>query len=179
VIDVLRGDDTDKVQHWRHSELSTFGIGAERSAQEWRAVIRQAIALGLIVVDHDQYSALKLTSSARAVLTGAQRVQLREWRKAEKVKKTRGSSRAAGMTGAAAAAADLSADELPVFEKLREWRRELAAEHGVPAYVIFHDATLKEIARVRPGSLSELRVIAGVGAKKLEAYGAEIIALVG
>jgi ATP-dependent DNA helicase RecQ len=170
VIDVLRGDDTDKVQHWRHTELSTFGIGAERSAQEWRAIIRQAIAMGLVVVDHDQYSALKLTAAARPVLTGGQRVPLREYRKAEKVKKTRGH---------AAVADDLPADALPVFEKLRAWRKDAAAEHGVPAYVIFHDATLKEIARVRPGSLRELGGISGVGARKLEAYGADIIGLVG
>mgnify|MGYP001583441665 CR=1 FL=1 len=169
VIDVLRGDDTDKVLHWRHHELSTFGIGRERGAQEWRAIIRQGIALGLIVVDHDRFSALRLTTASRAVLTGAQRVPLREWRKAEKVKRVRGG----GVT------LDLSADEQPVFERLRVWRRDLVAEHGVPAYVIFHDATLKEIARVRPGSLAELRVIAGVGAKKLEAYGDEIVRLVG
>jgi ATP-dependent DNA helicase RecQ len=175
VIDVLRGDDTAKVQHWRHGALSTFGIGAERSAQEWRSIIRQAIALGFVVVDHDQYSALKLTAAARGVLTGGQRVQLREWHRAEKArKKARGAGR-----GAAGVAADLSADDLPVFERLRNWRRDLAAEHGVPAYVIFHDATLKEIARVRPGTVRELGGISGVGAKKLEAYGAEIIALVG
>ncbi len=169
VMDVLRGENTDKVLHWRHTELSTFGIGAERSAQEWRAIIRQGIALGFIVVDHDQYSALKLTAAARGVLTGGQRVSLREWRKAEKVKKTRG--RASGVD-------DLPAEAVSVFEALRAWRRDAALEHGVPAYVIFHDATLKEIARVRPGSLAELRVIAGVGAKKLEAYGAEIVRLV-
>jgi ATP-dependent DNA helicase RecQ len=170
VMDVLRGENTDKVLHWRHTELSTFGIGAERSAQEWRAIIRQGIALGLIVVDHDQFSALKLTSAARAVLTGGQRVQLREWRKAERVKKGRRH---------VSVADDLPADALPVFEALRAWRKDAAAEHGVPAYVIFHDATLKEIARVRPGSLAELRGIGGVGQRKLEAYGDEILRLVG
>jgi ATP-dependent DNA helicase RecQ len=169
VIDVLRGDDTEKVLHWRHHELSTFGIGRERGAQEWRAIIRQGIALGLIVVDHDRFSALRLTAASRAVLTGAQRVPLREWHKAEKVKRVRGGG----------VACDLPLDAQPVFERLREWRRVAALEHGVPAYVIFHDATLKEIARVRPGSLGELRVIAGVGAKKLEAYGDEIVRLVG
>jgi ATP-dependent DNA helicase RecQ len=168
VMDVLRGEHTDKVLHWRHTELSTFGIGAERSAQEWRAIIRQGIALGFIVVDHDQYSALKLTAAARGVLTGGQRVSLRAWRKAEKAKRVRGGS----------VTHDLPSDAQPVFDRLRAWRRDAALEHGVPAYVIFHDATLKEIARVRPGSLSELRVIAGVGAKKLEAYGAEIVRLV-
>ncbi|MCX5762836.1 MAG: DNA helicase RecQ [Gemmatimonadetes bacterium] len=170
VIDVLRGDDTEKVQHWRHTELSTFGIGAERGSQEWRAIIRQAIALGLLVVDHDQYSALKLTGAARGVLTGGQRVQLREWRKAEKPKKGK---RSAGV------ADDLPSEAQDVYERLRTWRKEMAAEHGVPAYVIFHDATLKEIARVRPGSMRELGGISGVGAKKLDAYGAEIVGLVG
>jgi ATP-dependent DNA helicase RecQ len=170
VMDVLRGENTDKVLHWRHTELSTFGIGAERSAQEWRAIIRQGIALGFIVVDHDQFSALKLTAAARAVLTGGQRVQLREWRKAERVKKGKRH---------VSVADDLPADALPVWEALRAWRRDAALEHGVPAYVIFHDATLKEIARVRPGSLAELRGIGGVGQRKLEAYGDEILRLVG
>ena len=169
VIDVLRGDATDKVLHWRHGELSTFGIGADRPAQEWRAIIRQAIAMGFVVVDHANYSALKLTAASRAVLKGAQRVSLREWHKPEKGKKAK---------KAAAIVADLPEDALPVFERLRAWRRDTAAEHGVPAYVIFHDATLKEIARVRPGSLVELSGIAGVGERKLEAYGGEILGLV-
>ena len=170
VMDVLMGHDTDKVLHWRHHDLSTFGIGKDRSAQEWRAIIRQAIALGLIVVDHAGYSALKLTAAARPVLKGEQRVPLREYRKAEKVKKAKVSS---------SFVADLPAESLPVFERLREWRRAAAAEHGVPAYVIFHDATLHEIARLRPATLTELGHISGVGAKKLEAYGAEIVGMVG
>jgi ATP-dependent DNA helicase RecQ len=170
VMDVLMGHDTDKILHWRHHDLSTFGIGKDRSAQEWRAIIRQAIALGLIVVDHAGYSALKLTAAARPVLKGEQRVTLREYRKAEKVKKAKPTS---------TFVADLPPEALPVFERLREWRRATAAEHGVPAYVIFHDATLHEIARVRPGTLGELGRISGVGAKKLEAYGAEIVGMVG
>ncbi len=170
VMDVLMGHDTDKILHWRHHDLSTFGIGKDRSAQEWRAIIRQAIALGLIVVDHANYSALKLTAAARPVLKGEQRVPLREYRKAEKVKKAKPTS---------TFVADLPAEALPVFERLREWRRATAAEHGVPAYVIFHDATLHEIARMRPGTLAELGRISGVGAKKLEAYGAEIVGMVG
>jgi ATP-dependent DNA helicase RecQ len=97
-------------------------------------------------------------------------VPLREYRKAEKVKKAKATS---------TFVADLPADALPVFERLREWRRATAAEHGVPAYVIFHDATLHEIARLRPGTLNDLGRISGVGAKKLEAYGAEIVGMVG
>jgi len=170
VIDVLTGRDTDKILHWRHHDLSTFGIGTERPAQEWRAIIRQAIAMGLIIVDHANYSALKLTAGARPVLKGDQRVPLREWRKAERMKKTKPAS---------SFAADLPADALPVFERLRAWRRDTAAAHGVPAYVIFHDATLREIARQRPATLFALQGIAGIGAKKLDAYGAEVIAIVG
>jgi ATP-dependent DNA helicase RecQ len=170
VMDVLMGHDTEKILHWRHHDLSTFGIGKDRSGPEWRAIIRQAIALGLIVVDHANYSALKLTAAARPVLKGEQRVPLREYRKAEKVKKAKPVS---------TFVADLPPEALPIFERLREWRRATAAEHRVPAYVIFHDATLHEIARVRPGTLAELGRISGVGAKKLEAYGAEIVGMVG
>ncbi|MBA4071995.1 MAG: DNA helicase RecQ [Gemmatimonas sp.] len=170
VMDVLMGHDTDKVSHWHHNEISTFGVGRDRHAQEWRAIIRQAIAMGLIVVDHANYSALKLTAAARPVLKGEQRVPLREYRKVEKVKKAKVSS---------SFVADLPAESLPVFERLRAWRYDTAAEHGVPAYVIFHDATLHEIARLRPATLTELGHISGVGAKKLEAYGAEIVAMVG
>jgi ATP-dependent DNA helicase RecQ len=169
VIDVLRGEENDKVFQWQHQNLSTYGIGKDRSVQEWRAVIRQCIALGLVVVDHDAYSALKLTRASGPVLRGEQRVTLREWRKAERVRRSR---RAAGV------AADLAPAGQTLFENLRTWRLDAARKHGVPAYVIFHDATLREIANARPESLSALRGIAGVGAKKLEAYGAEIVRLV-
>jgi len=170
VMDVLMGHDTDKILHWRHHDLSTFGIGKDRTAHEWRAIIRQAIAMGFVVVDHAGYSALRLTSAARAVLKGEQRVLLREYRKAEKVKKSKPSS---------SFVADLPLEAIPVFERLCAWRKEMAAEHGVPAYVIFHDATLHEIALQRPTTLTELGRISGVGAKKLAAYGAEIVGMVG
>ncbi len=169
VMDVLVGHDTDKVLHWRHHDLSTFGIGKDRHVQEWRAIIRQGIALGLIVVDHDAYGALKLTPAARAVLRGEQRVPLREYRKAEKA--TRSTRRTVPDER-------VGGEDVELFERLREWRKRAAAEHGVPAYVIFHDASLKEIARRRPGTLDALREVPGVGERKLEAYGQEIIALV-
>ncbi len=169
VMDVLRGEATEKVLHWRHTELSTYGIGKDRGTQEWRAIIRQCIAFGLLVVDHEGYSALKLTSAARPVLKGEQRILLREYRKHERAKKP---ARAVGI-----------ADQLPVeaqglFGQLREWRLEAAREHGVPAYVIFHDSTLKEIAHARPVSLEALRRVNGVGMHKLDAYGADIVRLV-
>jgi ATP-dependent DNA helicase RecQ len=167
VIDVLRGEATDKAAQHAHERLSTFGIGAERSAREWRAIARQCIALGLLEIDHDAYGALRLTSESRAVLKGERSVTLRAWREAKR------SRRRAG-----AVAADLSGEAQSLFERLRAWRVEAARRHGVPAYVIFHDATLREVARARPLSLDALRGISGVGAKKLEAYGADIINLV-
>ena len=168
VIDVLRGEATAKVTQRDHDKLSTFGIGRERSGREWRAIVRQCIALGLLEVDHDSYGALRLTAQSRATLKGEQTVSLRAWRE---VKRSRRS-------GAAAAAGELPARAQALFERLRAWRVDAARRHGVPAYVIFHDATLREMARARPSSLDALRGISGVGAKKLEAYGADIIGLV-
>jgi ATP-dependent DNA helicase RecQ len=169
VIDVLRGEATAKVTQRGHEALSTFGIGRERGDREWRAIVRQCIALGLLEVDHEAYGALKLTAGSRAVLRGERSVALRAWREGR---------RSARRTKVAAAAADLPAEALALVERLRTWRLEAARRHGVPAYVIFHDATLREIARARPSSLDTLRHISGIGARKLEAYGAEIVELV-
>src|SRR5688572_5583023 len=166
VIDVLRGEATAKVTQRGHEQLSTFGIGAARSAREWRAIARQCIALGLLQVDHDAYGALRLTAGSRAVLKGEQRVTLRAWKEAKRIVRSR--VHREGM----------SAQHQVLFERLRAWRAEAARSHGVPAYVIFHDATLAEIARARPASLDALRGISGVGARKLEAYGADILGLV-
>ena len=166
VIDVLRGEATGKVASRGHERLSTFGIGAARSGREWRAIARQCIAAGLLEVDHGAYGALRLTAESRAVLKGERRVSLRTFREGRKVARSR-----IPMQG-------LPAEARALFEQLRAWRAEAARGHGVPAYVIFHDATLAEIARARPGSLEALRGISGVGARKLEAYGAEILALV-
>jgi ATP-dependent DNA helicase RecQ len=167
VIDVLRGEATAKVTQRGHEQLSTFGIGAARSGREWRAIARQCIALGLLQVDHEAYGALRLTAGSRAVLKGERRVSLRMWREAKRSSRTR-----------KALPEGLSGDNQSLFEQLRAWRAEAARSHGVPAYVIFHDATLAEIARVRPASLAALRGISGVGARKLEAYGADIVGLV-
>jgi len=131
--------------------------------------LRQTIALGLLTVDHESYSALKLTDEARPVLRGEQKVQLRQYQKP--VKQKRSSSRSGYVE------TDLSAAEQVLFEKLRWWRMETARKHNVPAYVIFHDSTMREIAKANPGSLDDLRGVTGVGEKKLETYGAEIIAL--
>ncbi|MGQ0544206.1 MAG: DNA helicase RecQ [Betaproteobacteria bacterium] len=167
VIDVLRGEATAKVTQRGHEQLSTFGIGAARSGRAWRAIARQCIALGLLRVDHDAYGALRLTAASRAILKGEQRVALRAWREARRSSRTK-----------KALPQGLSGETRTLFEQLRAWRAGAARSHGVPAYVIFHDATLAEIARVRPASLDALRGISGVGARKLEAYGEEIVGLV-
>ncbi|WP_019141868.1 DNA helicase RecQ [Noviherbaspirillum massiliense] len=171
VIDVLRGVDSDKVKQWRHDQLSTFGIGRDLGDTEWRAIMRQAIALGLVEVDHDAYGTLKLTEKARPVLRGEQSIQLREYRKPAK-------SRRQAVKPRGFVESDLSATEQALFEKLRWWRMETARRHNVPAYVIFHDATMREIAKAKPLSIDELRTISGVGEKKLETYGDEIVALI-
>jgi ATP-dependent DNA helicase RecQ len=167
VIDVLRGEATDRVTQRGHDRLSTFGIGRERGEREWRAIARQCVALGLLEVDHDAYGALRLTAESRPVLKGERGVALRAWREARRNAARRSK-----------AAMDLSAEGQAVFERLRAWRLDAARRHGVPAYVIFHDVTLREIAHARPSSIEALRGISGVGSRKLEAYGAEIIGLI-
>ncbi|MBS1170718.1 MAG: recQ [Burkholderiaceae bacterium] len=168
VIDVLRGLENDKVRQWQHDLLSTFGIGADRSAAEWRAILRQTLALGLAEVDYDAFQALKLTENARAVLRGEQTVQLREFRKPFKQKSA---SKSAFTENA------LDRTEQALFERLRWWRLETARARNLPAYVILQDATLRDIARAKPASIEQLGAIAGIGSKRLESWGEEIVAL--
>jgi ATP-dependent DNA helicase RecQ len=171
VIEVLRGVETDRIKTWHHDSLSVFGIGADRTEAEWRAILRQVIALGLVTVDHEQYSSLKLTDAARPVLKGGQKVQLRQYQKPVKQKSP---SRAAK----GYVESDLSPREQAIFDKLRWWRVETARAHDVAAYIIFNDATLREIAKARPTTLADLRGISGVGEKKLASYGDEIVAMI-
>ncbi|MFZ6846998.1 DNA helicase RecQ [Undibacterium sp. RuRC25W] len=172
VVDILRGIDTERVTQWRHDQLSTFGIGSDKSEAEWRALLRQLIALGLVSVDYENFSSLKLTEASRTVLRGETKVQLRQYKKAEKaVKHKRQSAKDYAET-------ELNTAEQTRFDKLRWWRVETARTHNVPAYVIFPDATLREIARQAPQTLIALRAISGVGDKKLDSYGAEILQLI-
>ncbi|NDI86209.1 DNA helicase RecQ [Undibacterium sp. B2R-29] len=172
VVDILRGIDTDRVKQWRHDQLSTFGIGSEKSEAEWRALLRQLIALELIAVDYENYSALRLTEAARPVLRGETKIQLRQYKKAEKALKHKRQS------AKDYAESELSGEQQQLFDKLRWWRVETARTHNVPAYVIFPDATLREIARNAPQTLVDLRAISGVGDKKLESYGNDILQLI-
>jgi ATP-dependent DNA helicase RecQ len=170
VIDVLRGAGSERITQWHHDKLSVYGIGSDRTEQEWRAIMRQAIALGFVTVDHDAYSSLKLTDAAKPVLKGAQKVQLRQYQKPVKQKRP--------STPRGYEELELSKSEQGIFDKLRWWRVETARAHGVPAYVVFQDATLREIAKVKPTSLDQLRGVSGVGEKKLVSYGDEIVALI-
>ncbi|WP_428719459.1 DNA helicase RecQ [Undibacterium curvum] len=172
VVDILRGIDTDRVKQWRHDQLSTFGIGSDKSEAEWRALLRQLIALELIAVDYDNYSALRLTEAARPVLRGETKIQLRQYKKAEKALRHKRQS------AKDYAESELSGEQQQLFDKLRWWRVETARTHNVPAYVIFPDATLREIARNAPQTLVDLRAISGVGDKKLESYGNDILQLI-
>ena len=171
VIDVLLGKTTEKTEKFGHNQLSVFGIGASQTDKVWRAVLRQLVVRGLLEVDHTAYGALKLTAAARPVLKGEETVMLRaiEVRPARSRK-----SRFAPSSGAG-----VHDDEDPLFLALRSWRRETANEKGVPAYVILHDATLREIAARRPATLAELGEISGLGTKKLEAYGEAVLEVVG
>ena len=171
VLEVLRGSDSEKVRQWRHHELSTFGIGADKSEAEWRAILRQSFALGLVEIDHENYGSLRLPEAARAVLRGERQVAMRLYQKPVRQKRAPARSGSYTETG-------LSAPQQTLFEKLRWWRMETARSHNLPAYVIFHDNTLREIARAGPVTLDDLRLVSGVGEKKLESYGAQIIALV-
>ena len=175
LIDVLRGKVTDKVTQRGHERLSTFGIGAEISEQQWRGVLRQLIALGH-VASVGEFNTLELTDSARAVLRGEVPVMLRV--PADPPPRARKGARSSGSARSASAKPPpLPLDEpgLARFAALKAWRAEVAREHKLPPYVVFHDATLAEMAREAPDSLDALAGISGVGAKKLEAYGAELL----
>jgi ATP-dependent DNA helicase RecQ len=171
LIDVLRGKQTDKVAQYHHETLSTFGIGADVSEAQWRSVLRQLIALGHLSAD-GEYGTLELTASAREVLKGEVRLLLRV--PIEAPKRSR-AARGSGTAKERAAPIALDDGGQRRYAALKAWRAEIAREHNLPAYVVFHDATLAEMARALPGSLGELAQISGVGAKKLEAYGREIL----
>ena len=174
LIDVLRGKVTDKTTQHGHGTLSTFGIGAKWSEQQWRGVIRQLLSLGHLQSE-GEFNTLGLTDSARAVLKGEVPVTLREHRETPKGSgRTRRSSGGGARSPAAAPVALDTAGEQR-FAALRAWRAEVAREHNLPAYVVFHDATLAQMAQQAPATLDELSGISGVGAKKLEAYGREIL----
>jgi ATP-dependent DNA helicase RecQ len=169
VIDILLGRQTPKVIENDHASLTVFGIGADLRESEWRGVVRQLLAQGLLAVAGD-YGTLALTEASALVLSGQRQVLLRREQTPAKVRSRSGRT-------AAAPAAELPAGAAGLFERLRAWRAAAAKEQGVPAYVIFHDATLREIAVQQPSSLAELARVGGVGEAKLARYGDQIIEL--
>jgi ATP-dependent DNA helicase RecQ len=179
IMDILRGKKTEKVAQFGHEKISTFGIGADLSEPQLRGVLRQLIATGAlglqkVMLDSGHsFDTLCLTEGSRAVLKGDVPVQLRESVSSAPAKRTR--TRKGTGSAPPAAAANLGPDAQVRFINLKAWRAEVAREHNLPAYVIFHDATLAAIAERAPGTLDDLQGISGMGAKKLEAYGAEVL----
>ncbi|OQR60124.1 DNA helicase RecQ [Streptomyces maremycinicus] len=173
IVDILTGKRTAKVIQFDHDQLSVFGIGADLSEGEWRGVVRQLLAQGLLAVE-GEYGTLVLTEASGSVLRRERDVPLRKEPKKPAAAKGSGSS-SSGRGKAKAAAAELPEELVPAFEALRAWRAEQAREQGVPAYVIFHDATLREIATAWPTSVKQLGGISGVGEKKLVTYGEGVI----
>jgi len=179
LIDVLRGKRTDKVAQHGHESLSTFGIGADLSEAQWRGVLRQLVAQGHVRAE-GEYNTLELTESARAVLKGGVAVVLRVAVEAPKrARSGRSAGRSSGAGKDKPPPLPLDDSGLQRFAALKAWRAEVAKEHNLPAYVVFHDATLAEMAREHPDSLDALGGISGIGAKKLEAYGREILRVLG
>ncbi|SSC22055.1 ATP-dependent DNA helicase RecQ [Klenkia terrae] len=164
-IDILLGKRTEKVTQHGHDQLSTFGIGTDLSEQQWRGVVRQLLAQGLLAVQ-GEYGTLALNEASGPVLRREQSVPMR--REAERSARSRSSR-------STKAAVDLAPEAAPAFERLRAWRAATAKEQGVPAYVVFHDATLRQIATESPADVAALGTISGVGAAKLERYGEGIL----
>ncbi|MDB4972888.1 MAG: ATP-dependent helicase RecQ [Myxococcaceae bacterium] len=173
LIDVLRGKITEKVEQYHHENLSTFGIGNNLSEAQWRAVVRQLVALGYVNAEGD-FNTLELTASSRAVLRGEVTLLLRE--QSDKPRRSK-KGRVASSRGQKEKALPVLLDGAGIerFDALKAWRADVAREHNLPAFVVFHDATLAEMARLRPSSLQALGEISGVGAKKLDAYGSAIL----
>ncbi|NLO79542.1 MAG: DNA helicase RecQ [Xanthomonadaceae bacterium] len=168
LIEVLHGVKSERVLALGHDRLSTFGIGLELEVAQWRSVFRQLVARGLLDVDAEGHGGLRLTEACRPVLRGEQRLLLRQERRQPRQK-----GKPRGAPSAFAAPADQA-----LWEALREKRRELAREQGVPPYVIFNDATLREMVEYRPETLEQLRLLYGVGERKLALYGEEFLAVI-
>ena len=165
-IDILLGRKTAKVIQHDHDQLKVFGIGTELNESGWRGVIRQLLAQGLVAVE-GEYSTIVVTPAGDEVLYQGRQVPMR--REPERLAKVKTAK------AAKSAPVDLPAEAAPVFEKLRAWRTVQAREQGVPPYIIFNDATLRQIASSTPATLDELSAISGVGENKLAKYGQQIL----
>ena len=165
LIEVLRGGDNERIRQFGHDKLSTYGIGTDLDVKAWRGVFRQLVAAGLLEVDSEGFGGLRLTDASRAVLTGTQTVTLRKELPSKKRERDGGPR-----TGV-----PVQSQDLHLFRALRDLRARLAREQNVPAYVIFHDSTLRNIAEKRPESMGELGQVGGIGGAKLERYGADVL----
>ncbi|MGB4116195.1 MAG: DNA helicase RecQ [Polaromonas sp.] len=172
LMDILRGKATEKVLQHSHDKLSTFGIGSDLGEAQWRAVLRQLIAKNMVYVDAEAFSTLQLLPDARQVLKGQASVMLREQTGTDKSGRTKKPTKTSAK---GIAEASLNAGALERLAQLKAWRAEVAREHNLPAFVIFHDSTLRAIAERAPQTARDLEGIAGIGVKKLEAYGAEVL----
>ena len=176
LIDVLVGRATDRVKQFGHDKLSVFGVGRELNEKQWRAALRQVVAMGHLAADSEAFGALKLTETSRGVLKGETAVMLREETANAGRRPTRSKSRHGDV--ASPKAGPGQAGDTTLLANLRAWRSDVARKHGVPAYVVLHDTTIDGIAATRPTTPVELRAIPGIGDKKLEHYGDELLALV-
>ena len=164
IVDVLRGSDSERIRQCGHDQLTTYGIGKDLDARTWRSVFRQLVASGLLEVDAEGYGGLRLTEASRSLLRGERTLHLRQ-ESQEKRERERGPR----------SGVSVPSGDLPVFQALRELRAQLAREQNVPAYVIFHDSTLRNIAEHRPSSLSDLARVGGIGGTKLARYGQQVL----
>jgi ATP-dependent DNA helicase RecQ len=179
LMDIVRGKATDRTAQYGHERISTFGLCADNTELQLRAVLRQLIATDALRVDAESFNTLHLTEGSRAVLRGEVPVLLRQSLKQAHAKK----STNAKPSGARLAKDDASQSPMDVasqarFAALKAWRGEVAAHHNLPAFVIFHDSTLRSIALLNPTSADQLSTVSGIGAKKLEAYGDEVLAVI-
>jgi ATP-dependent DNA helicase RecQ len=176
LIDVLIGRLTERVTQFGHDKLSVFGIGRELNEKQWRAALRQLVAMGHLRADTEAFGGLKLTETARAVLKGETEVMLREQPAGSQTRSSRTKSRRGDL--ASPSSGQNKAGDPTLIGALRAWRSEVARKNGVPAYVVLHDSTIDGIAAACPITAGQLRGIPGIGDKKLEHYGDELIALV-
>jgi ATP-dependent DNA helicase RecQ len=175
IMDILRGKTTEKVAQYGHQSLSTFGIGADLNETQWRALIRQLIAREALRVDGGGFNTLHLTESSRSILRGETPIWLKT--PSENPRASRSNSRAA-RAERDESGQPLSLVERDCLEALKAWRAEVARSHNLPAFVIFHDSTLRALAQRRPSQMDDLEGVAGIGQKKREAYGAEVLRVV-
>ncbi|WP_404437385.1 DNA helicase RecQ [Microbacterium aerolatum] len=174
LIDILRGSSNDRIRQQKHDGLATYGIGAELSDQDWRSVVRQLLARGILVAQGD-YGTLAPGEVSGGVLKGETPVPLRK----DTMGRTGGGRAGGGRARKASAASDAVAEgDRSLFEALRVWRAETAREIGKPAYIVFGDATLRALAEIRPASQGDLDGITGIGEKKREAYGDAVLAVI-